>query len=282
MKNILAENMLRFGVKNLSESATKRVKILAEAPENVNSVKPAGKTYPSVSNDQTISKFENILTQGGTVYGTYRLNLEPADEYTSAASYQPKDYDFICTNISIAPKIFDEANNSLLAVNKTWKTDKADAITYRKYTHPDNPGLNPNIQHYLGQVLSNKPQIFMLYGDLQPGEYVAGLAKDFREITGIQAMGGNADIFAFQLIQRLVSMIDNLGLYSNEKFPVWIDRIMTNLAGAGIYKEGTWNQAAVTQLFGLISKGIKDTGGGNAIGVKKLATYKQGSFAVPQ
>ena len=30
MKNILAENMLRFGVKNLNETATKRVKILAE------------------------------------------------------------------------------------------------------------------------------------------------------------------------------------------------------------------------------------------------------------
>jgi hypothetical protein len=52
---------------------------------------------------------------------------------------------------------------------------------------------------------------------------------------------------------------------------------MTQLAGAGIYKAGGWNQDAIKAFRDIILKYAGDRNG-----VKKLATYKQGSFAVPQ
>ena len=56
MKNILAENMLRFGVKNLNETATKRVKTLAEQEDAKN---PAAAPVPGPPTPPAVLPVEN-------------------------------------------------------------------------------------------------------------------------------------------------------------------------------------------------------------------------------
>jgi len=173
MKNILAENMLRFGVKNLSESDVKNIEesVLTEAftdsngivwphfkdqktkdafdDNAISSTDAAQGTYAAIFGDASIGKKRLGTDNGGTMKFEWAFWFCQALDPNRSALYIPTDFSNVATGI-FKPGI-QKANQYNSVIRGNWSP----ATVYEAVSSPDSiKWWNTNIEFPKGTTIT--------------------------------------------------------------------------------------------------------------------------------
>lgn len=230
MKNILAENMLRFGVKNLSKSDTKIVKMLAEAPTD---------KVPSIKNYGGLS---DIQTNGGTIQNM--IGITGVGKGNSPVGY-------VAENLTFVPNIFQTKKTlvlwSKLYLNRGEKVKQGGAETNANidtqgaYGHNDKTFI-PGTQVGTGGsiVLISDQNLAEVSDSMNLSWWSAGTAK----------FGVSSAYLALQLTMDHGTQFMSEG-GGNKNFPAELDRIMSIIKSCPGAITKPWDQTAAADLSAL-------------------------------
>jgi hypothetical protein len=265
MKNILAENMLRFGAKNLTESSKRILEQLSEAPE-VAAAKPkkpvANKTILGIGKSPNLQSATEV---GAFLKGQYGILL---------------DKHYVATDIAIIPNIFG-TTMSLFAYSKlNLSRGQHPPREKEGATNTDTSGgaltnndsvsqgiTTPDDKYMLGNPVSTKAMLYQVQGKLE------SLTGNQIEIyAAVSDLSGTdvANIAANLMVKYGQTALSN---YSDD-LAKETDRIMNILVQVpGLVKNPIWDQNAIAKVLDNFSSNKLITKWANSKGLQAYKAY---------
>ena len=261
MKINLAENMLRFGAKNLTEASKRILEQLSEAPE-VAAAKP--KKLVVIPPIRKSPDLQSAIDVGAFLKGQYGVFL---------------DKNYVATDIAIVPNVFG-ATTSLFAYSK---------INLSRGEHAPRPKQGATNTDTSGGALTNDDSASQ--GTIENDKYMLGNAVSkvgalYKVSAPLNSLKGDMlDTYAnipglygtdtAYIASMLISMYGASAVQDgNYEFAKEIDRIMNILVQVpGLAKNPTWDQNTVQRVLGLFSSMKSLTKHANAPGLQNLKSY---------